>query len=321
MKIIELIDIDEAANCLKQGGLVAFPTETVYGLGANAFNPVAVAGIFNAKKRPSFDPLIVHIASIKQIEELFEAPINDAVYRLANQFWPGPLTIVHKKTSLVPSIVTSDLDAVGVRIPSHPIALELLRKANCPIAAPSANLFGQLSPTSYKHVAKQNMDIDYIIKGDESSSTVGIESTVVAIEDSTCTVLRPGVITSTDLQNCLPEYNVFTPEKNTKLVSPGLLQSHYSPLKPLYFLDNKKQDTNRVGYIRHQQMEGESYSENTIFTSLSGNLLEVAANLFSALHQLEENENVDMIYVERTTDKGIGRAIMDRLNKATFQYR
>jgi L-threonylcarbamoyladenylate synthase len=164
------------------------------------------------------------------------------------------------------------------------------------------------------------MDIDYIIKGDDSSITFGIESTVVAVDGNKCTILRPGVITSDDIQNCLPEYSVHTPEKNTKLISPGLLQSHYSPLKPLYFLDNKNMPDTKAGYIRHQKNEFDFYHENTIFTSLTGNLLEVAANLFGALHQMEENKNVDTIYVERTSNEGIGRAIMDRLNKATFQY-
>jgi len=320
VKIIEQTDIKLAANCLKAGGLVAFPTETVYGLGANALNPVAVAGIFNAKKRPNFDPLIVHISDIQQLDELFLAPINKAVYKLADQFWPGPLTIVHKKTDIVPAIVTSDLDGVAVRMPSHPIALELLRKAGCPIAAPSANLFGQLSPTTYQHVAKQQMEIDFLIKGNDDMVSYGIESTVVALEGNTCTVLRPGVITANEIQECLPNYEVLTPNKNIKLVSPGLLQSHYSPLKPLYFLDLNSSIDDQTGVIRHLKNEDENYSENTIFTSLTGNLLEVAANLFGALHKMEENPNITKIYIERTTEDGIGKAIMDRLNKATFQY-
>lgn len=321
MKILELEEIDIAAECIRNGGLVAFPTETVYGLGANALNPTAVAGIFNAKKRPSFDPLIVHIHDINQLELLFKSPINSAIEKLAKEFWPGPLTIVHKKTDLVPSIVTSDLDAVAVRMPSHPVALELLRRAACPIAAPSANLFGQLSPTSYKHVAKQKMEINYLLKGNDTSVTVGIESTVIAIDDNECTILRPGVITAADIQKCLPMYKINTPGKNVKLVSPGLLQSHYSPLKPLYFLDQDHKQTESAGYIRHRKDENKSYNKNTIFTSLNGNLIEVAANIFSALHQMEENEEVKVIYVEPTSEDGIGKAIMDRLNKATFQYK
>lgn len=321
MKLISENELSEAAECLRNGGLVAFPTETVYGLGANALNPIAVAGIFSAKKRPNFDPLIVHISELSQIEQLYEQPINEAVYKLAAQFWPGPLTIVHRKSAIVPSIVTSDLEAVAVRMPSHPIAQKLIHEAGVPVAAPSANRFGQLSPTSYKHVAKQNMEIDYLIKGDEVTKAVGIESTVVAIENNTCTVLRPGVITADDLQKCIPDYDVFTPGKNVKLVSPGLLQSHYSPLKPLFYIENDTVTPTDAGIILHKKSEGENYTNKTIFTSESGNLLEVAANLFSSLHRMEEDTDVKEIYIARTTEEGIGKAIMDRLNKATFQYR
>lgn len=321
MKIISENELSEAALCLRNGGLVAFPTETVYGLGANALNPIAVASIFNAKKRPNFDPLIVHISDLSQMEQLYEQPINEAVYKLAAQFWPGPLTIVHRKSALVPSIVTSDLEAVAVRMPSHPIAQQLIHEAGVPVAAPSANRFGQLSPTSYKHVAKQNMEIDYLIKGDNITKTVGIESTVVAIENNTCTVLRPGIITANDIQQCIPDFEVLTPEKNTKLVSPGLLQSHYSPLKPLYYLDDNTVVSELAGVILHKKEDGKNYPNKTIFTSQTGNLVEVAANLFSALHQMEEDVDVKEIYIEQTTEEGIGKAIMDRLNKATFRYR
>jgi L-threonylcarbamoyladenylate synthase len=320
MKIISENELQEAADCLRNGGLVAFPTETVYGLGANALNPMAVAGIFNAKKRPNFDPLIVHISDISQIEQLFEQPINPVVYKLAAQFWPGPLTIVHRKSAIVPALVTSDLDAVAIRMPSHPIAQKLIRMAGVPVAAPSANRFGQLSPTSYKHVAKQNMEINYIVMGEDSEKMVGIESTVVSIEDNICTILRPGVITANDIRQQIPELEINTPGKNIKLSSPGLLQSHYSPAKPLKFADENFILPPNAGLILHSKTEEKAYPAKTIFTSESGNLLEVAANLFSALHQMEEDDDVTEIYIARTTNDGIGQAIMDRLNKATFRY-
>ena len=321
MKLISENEISIAAECLRNGGLVAFPTETVYGLGANALNPVAVAGIFNAKKRPNFDPLIVHISDLSQIELLFEKPINEAVYKLAESFWPGPLTIVHRKSAIVPAIVTSDLDAVAVRMPSHPIAQRLISEAGVPIAAPSANLFGQLSPTSYLHVAKQNMEIDFLIKGDDITKAVGIESTVVAVENNVCTILRPGVIIADEIKNCIPTYEVLSPDKNVKLASPGLLQSHYSPLKPLFYFNSDSQISCDSGVILHKKELGKTYSEKTIFTSETGNLVEVAANLFSSLHRMEEDAEVKEIYIARTTEDGIGKAIMDRLNKATFQYK
>lgn len=321
MKIISDNEISKAAECIRNGGLVAFPTETVYGLGANALNPIAVAGIFNAKKRPNFDPLIVHISNLNQIETLFAHPINDAVYKLAERFWPGPLTIVHRKSAIVPSIVTSDLDAVAVRMPSHPIAQQLISEAGVPVAAPSANRFGQLSPTSYKHVIKQNMEIDYLIKGDDRTKAVGIESTVVAVENGVCTVLRPGVITADEIRKCIPDFEVLTPEKNIKLISPGLLQSHYSPLKPLFYYDETTVLPLNSGVVLHKKENDKVYSEKTIFTSETGNLVEVAANLFSSLHKMEEDEEVKEIYIAKTSEIGIGQAIMDRLNKATFQYR
>lgn len=321
MKIISENELNEAAGCLRNGGLVAFPTETVYGLGANALNPVAVAGIFNAKKRPSFDPLIIHISDLKQIEELFEQPVNPLVYKLASQFWPGPLTIVHRKSAIVPALVTSDLDAVGVRMPSHPIAHKLIELAGVPVAAPSANLFGQLSPTSYRHVAKQKMDIDYLVKGDNAAKAVGIESTVVSVEENICTILRPGVITADDIKKVIPELEVRTPGKNIKLISPGLLQSHYSPSKPLSFIEDGNSELPAgAGLILHSKKGNKTYPAKTLFTSETGNLLEVAANLFSTLHQMEEDDDVSEIFITRTSNEGIGQAIMDRLNKATFRY-
>lgn len=320
MKLISIDELNEAADCLRNGGLVAFPTETVYGLGANALNPIAVAGIFNAKKRPNFDPLIVHISELNQIEELFAQPINESVYKLAEYFWPGPLTIVHRKSDIVPALVTSDLDAVAVRMPSHPIAHKLIQLADVPVAAPSANRFGQLSPTSFRHVAKQNMEIDYLIMGDDNSNTVGIESTVVAIDENTCTILRPGIITADDIKKCLPGIEVLTPGKNVKLISPGLLQSHYSPLKPLSFYVEGSELPSDSGLILHKKEQGVNYNKKTIFTSETGNLIEVAARLFSCLHKMEEDESVKQIFITKTTEEGIGQAIMDRLKKATFQY-
>ena len=176
-------NISEAAQIIKDGGLVAFPTETVYGLGANALNPFAVAKIFEAKERPSFDPLIVHIASFDDLNILSKG-INENVIRLAKHFWPGPLTIVLPKSSVVPDIVTSGLNTVGIRMPDNPIALELIKQAGCPIAAPSANKFGLLSPVNAKHVRKQLPGIGYVLDG--GNTRVGIESTIIAIDGHTC---------------------------------------------------------------------------------------------------------------------------------------
>jgi L-threonylcarbamoyladenylate synthase len=321
MKVITEESLQLAADCLREGGLVAFPTETVYGLGANALNPLAVAKIFAAKERPTFDPLIVHISSLGQLEELYAKPIHPLVYDLARHFWPGPLTIVHKKSDLVPDLVTSDLDAVAVRMPSHPLALRLLELSGVPVAAPSANKFGQLSPTSYMHVKKQNMPIDFILAGDDHPNAVGIESTVVSVENGICTILRPGVITASDIEKVIPGLTVNTPGQNVKLTSPGLLNSHYSPLKPLYFLtDNQSALPENSGLIVHSIATPALNARKVICTSENHNLLEIAANLFASLHKMEEDVNVQQIYIEPMEEKGIGIAIMDRLKKATYQY-
>jgi L-threonylcarbamoyladenylate synthase len=321
MKIITEESLQLAADCLREGGLVAFPTETVYGLGANALNPLAVAKIFEAKERPTFDPLIVHISSLAELEELYAKPIQSLVYELARHFWPGPLTIVHKKSDMVPDLVTSGLDAVAVRMPSHPLALKLIELSGVPVAAPSANKFGQLSPTSYKHVAKQNMPIDFLIAANKHEKAVGIESTVVSIDNGICTILRPGVITAADLQKAIPGLEVNIPGKNVKLTSPGLLNSHYSPLKPLYFLKEKQTVLPaKSGLILHSAESDTLNAVKTILTSTEKNLLEVAANLFASLHKMEEDDDVEQIYIEPIEEKGIGIAIMDRLKKATYQY-
>jgi L-threonylcarbamoyladenylate synthase len=321
MKIITEESLELAAECLRSGGLVAFPTETVYGLGANALDPLAVAKIFATKERPTFDPLIVHIASMSQLDDLYAQPIDPVVNELAAHFWPGPLTIVHPKSALVPGLVTSDLESVAVRMPSHPLAHKLLTLAGVPVAAPSANKFGQLSPTSYKHVAKQQMPLDYILAGDDSGIAVGIESTVVSVDDGICTILRPGVITAADLQKAIPGLMVHTPGQNVKLTSPGLLNSHYSPLKPLYFLTEKQIVLpEKSGLIVHSIQSDTLNAKKVICTSETKNLLEVAANLFASLHKMEEDTDVEQIYIERIEERGIGIAIMDRLKKATYQY-
>lgn len=312
-------DISEAAKIIQNGGLVAFPTETVYGLGANALNPFAVAKIFELKERPSFDPLIVHIASFDDLKTL-STGVNENVMRLAKQFWPGPLTIVMPKSPIVPDIVTSGLDTVGIRMPNNPIALELIRKSNCPIAAPSANKFGQLSPVNAHHVKKQLPNVDYVLDG--GNTMVGIESTIVSIEGDTCQLLRPGFITLEDIEKALPNTFVFNNAKPEKLVSPGLLKSHYSPQKPLYILNDSLQSLpDSSGLILHSKKQIVYPSVYIIYTSQTCNKVEISANLFAALHAMEEDESIKNIYIEPVEETGLGIAIMDRVKKAAYQYK
>lgn len=314
-----LSQIEEAALIIRDGGLVAFPTETVYGLGANALNPVAVAKIFEMKERPSFDPLIVHIANVEELKQLTIIQ-DDRVYQLAEHFWPGPLTIVLPKSKLIPDIVSSGLPTVAIRMPDNKIALELIRKSGCPIAAPSANKFGRLSPVKAGHVKKQLPGVDFVIDG--GAANVGIESTIIAIENNTCIILRPGAITAADIEKAMPGKFTFSTKKTGGNISPGMLKSHYSPAKPLHIIkDLKTSFPASSGLILHGKKELNYEVEKIIYTSEDYNLPEIAANLFSALHTMEESESVNQIYIEAVEPAGLGIAIMDRIKKAAYQYR
>ena len=308
-------EIQRAAEMIVAGELVAFPTETVYGLGANAFNPAAVAKIFETKQRPSFDPLIVHICDITQLENLYRGQ-DERVYRLAEKFWPGPLTLVLPKQDTVPDIVTSGLDTVAIRMPANPIARELIRKAGTPIAAPSANKFGMISPTEAAHVKKQFTDI-FIIDGGKTQ--VGIESTVMTLHEDGFEVLRPGVITADDLKTILPE-TAQTGQKSPHS-SPGQLKSHYSPAKPMYIAGDpcsefKNQENG--GLISFGKPGKDCHFAKIEVLSESRDLKEAAVNLFSAMHRMDES-NVEYIVAEPVPEKGVGIAIMNRLRKASYR--
>jgi L-threonylcarbamoyladenylate synthase len=313
-----LSQIEIAAQIIRDGGLVAFPTETVYGLGANALNPVAVAKIFEMKERPSFDPLIVHIASVEDLK-ILTTKQEESVLQLAEHFWPGPLTMVLPKSKLIPDIVTSGLPTVAIRMPNNQIALELIRKSGCPIAAPSANKFGKLSPVNARHVKKQLSNIGFIIDG--GAANVGIESTIIAVEGNTCKILRPGVITIADIEKAMPGKFIFSSEKSDGHISPGMLNSHYSPAKPLHILNNlQTRLPESSGIILHGKNDFNIEADKIIYTSENHYPPEIAANLFSALHEMEETETIKQIYIEAVEPTGLGIAIMDRIKKAAFQY-
>ena len=316
MNVSEKIEV--AAKLIQEGKLVAFPTETVYGLGANALDPLAVAKIFQLKERPSFDPLIVHIASLDDLGKL-TTETSELVYQLAEIFWPGPLTIVLPKSDLVPDLVTSGLPTVGIRMPANDLALALIKASGCPIAAPSANKFGQLSPVSAGHVLKQLPNVDYVLDG--GFTQVGIESTIVSVDGNHCQLLRPGFITLEDIENALPGKFVFNSERPEKLLSPGLLKSHYSPKKPLYLLTEMSASLpSGSGVILHGRSEDDFVGSKVVYTSQTCNLVEVAANLFAALHAMEEDSSVEQIFIEPVNEVGLGIAIMDRVKKAAYQY-
>ncbi len=311
-----LSNIEIAAKYIQEGKLVAFPTETVYGLGANAFNPLAVAKIFELKERPSFDPLIVHIANIHQLEKLVLST-DERVYKLAEIFWPGPLTMVLPKSNIVPDIVTSGLSTVGIRMPDNDIALELIRKADCPVAAPSANKFGCISPTTAAHVKKQLPNVDYILDG--GKTTIGIESTIIKLTDYGFQILRNGIITQEELEAIIPFDNHSIIENFS---SPGMLKSHYSPIKKLLIADNATLniDKSKAGLISYTG-ELENGYRKVIRVSERKDLKDYAVNMFEAMHAFEDDNDIEIIIAEPVNEAGIGRAIMDRLTKAAFNWR
>ncbi len=310
-------ELEKAAEIIRNGGVVAFPTETVYGLGADARNPMAVARIFELKERPYFDPLIVHIADLAQLKELTSLR-DPRVYELAEAFWPGPLTMVLPKSDLVPDIVTSGLPTVGVRMPDHPMALELIRKAGCPLAAPSANKFGKVSPTEPWHVSKHLPDVDMILDG--GKTRVGIESTVIALRPDGFQLLRPGAVTRDDLDRILPES--FDIPQMADPEAPGMLASHYSPSKPFFLYSPDlllSTDPSESGYIGFRGAPPAAFKEVKILSE-EGDLKEYATRIFGAMHEMEASD-VQSIVVEPVPEKGIGVAIMDRLRKAAHDWK
>lgn len=304
-------NIIKCSKIIKNGGIVAFPTETVYGLGACAFNEEAVKKIFEIKKRPKCDPLIVHISSYKQLKEI--AYIESKIIDLLENFWPGPLTIVLKKKKNIPDIVSGNLDSVAIRMPSNKIALKLIKYSKCPIAAPSANKFSRLSPTKPEHVIKYFPDIPII----EGGKTVfGIESTVIKIDGRNLYVLRHGAIPVEVIKRFWNEKII---EYSGKLkLSPGLIKKHYSPIKPLRIIKNQSEikKPEKAGFISFGEKPTKKYA---LFLDLSPSksLDEAAKNLFDYLHIADENINVKEIYVKSVPEKGIGKAIMERLKKAS----
>lgn len=309
-------DIAGAARAIREGKLVAFPTETVYGLGANAFDPMAVARIFEAKERPSFDPLIVHIADFRDLDNLM-LHADQRVFALAARFWPGPLTMVVPKSSLVPDIVTSGLPTVGIRMPQNDIALALIKESGCPIAAPSANKFGRISPTTAAHVRKQLPDVEHILDG--GPTTVGIESTIINITTEGFQMLRYGAVTRREIEEILP----FDEETTIGLhAAPGMMKSHYSPQKSFVVASSAMlPDEKTVAGLISFSGTMEVGFRKTIRTTEKGDLKEYAVKMFAAMHAFEDDPEIDMIVAEAVPEEGIGKAIMDRLRKAAYDWR
>ena len=309
-------NIKKAASIIRAGGLVAFPTETVYGLGADAFNPYAVARIFAVKKRPFFDPLIVHIGDFSLMKQLC-GDIPSLAERLMRKFWPGPLTFILPKQKTVPGIVTAGLPTIAVRMPSHPVALAFLKKVNIPIAAPSANPFGSLSPTEAVHVTKHLGEaVDIVLDG--GRCPVGVESTIIDLTAKKPVILRHGALPLEEIEQFAGKMNIH--RGKSKPVCPGSFRYHYAPrtkLKLLSCSSDLGSDLSRKrGLLAFKAPKNRlSFFQKIEVLSPAGDLHEAAANLFSCLHKLDE-EGLDVIYAEPVPEAGLGRAIMDRLRKA-----
>lgn len=328
-------DVFRAAEILRSGGLVAFGTETVYGLGANALDEHAVARVFEAKNRPHLDPLIVHIADRKWLGRLAEQ-LSPAAKLLADAFWPGPLTMVLPKKEIVPDLVTSGLPSVAIRMPSHPLALELLTEVDLPIAAPSANPFGQISPTTAQHVLDNLGDrIDLILDG--GPCDVGVESTVVLMTEERPRILRHGGVTQEQLEQVVGPVEIHSPDEDDDsaasidelgqqthagAVAPGMLAQHYSPTTPLTLLSDVNAellDGKRVGLLRLSRLPDESnhVADFSVVETLTddGDLRTAAAGFFAALRRLDSC-SLDLIVAESFPEEGLGRALNDRLRRA-----
>jgi L-threonylcarbamoyladenylate synthase len=309
--------VKHGAAILRKGGLVAFPSETVYGLGADATNPTAVARIFEVKQRPQFNPLIVHLADASWLERCVES-VPEEANRLAERFWPGPLTLVLPKRAVIPDIVTAGLPTVAVRVPSHPIAHALIVEADLPMAAPSANRFGHISPTTAQAVAEDlSGSIELILDGGHTEH--GLESSVVAFGASGPRLLRPGPITREELSKCLGRDVALASMAAGAPESPGQLQRHYAPHTPLKLVTSSTAFVplhgKKAGLLAFRRTLSSKSFETIEVLSMSGDLCEAAANLFSAMRRLDE-AGLDLIVAESIPETGLGLAIMDRLRKA-----
>ena len=326
MKTATPLAIKEAANLINAGKLVAFPTETVYGLGADATNGEAVARIFEAKGRPNFNPLIVHVADTREAYKYAE--LGETAQILMNKYWPGPLTLIvpKKEGSPISELCTAGLDTIALRFPVHPVARDLLIKSGKPIAAPSANTSGKLSPTSPRHVAACLGDkVDMILAG--GAAQAGLESTVIDISSGTPVILRPGVITAEEISHTLAldvgYVNKTHDGKGKGPQSPGLLLKHYAPDIPIRLNAVDVKDGEALlgfGSLKFMGLQNGGFAKDLPEGKLKnlseeGDLYEAASNLFSYLRELDKPENT-AIAVMNIPDKGVGIAINDRLRRA-----
>lgn len=309
-------DISRAAVLLKDKEVIGIPTETVYGLAGNALEEVAVVKIFTVKDRPVYDPLIVHVAGIEQAKDLVEEWPSWA-QRLAEKFWPGPLTLLLKKKSVISDLVTSGLPRVGIRVPQHPLSLALLQQLDFPLAAPSANPFGYISPTTAEHVMKQlSGKIPYILDGGNCS--IGLESTIVGEDESGALVLyRPGGLSQQVLEEVCG-CKLLIRQSSSRPEAPGLLLQHYAPRKKLLLYDESvaMQQGKEAGGIFFSEKKPGIPEENQLILSPTGDTREAASHLFAFLRAMDERNDLKIIFTAFVPETGLGYAINDRLSRA-----
>lgn len=311
-------DIGIATNFLKEGKLVAIPTETVYGLAGNALNSEAVASIFETKNRPNFDPLIIHVSGIEQVGK-YTTDFPKPLHQLAEKFWPGPLTLLLSRKNIIPDLVTSGLDRVAVRVPDHPITLALLKTLDFPLAAPSANPFGYISPTTAKHVdAQLGEKIPYILEG--GPCQVGLESTIVGMEGEEVVIYRLGGLEISEIEAVVGDVKIMD-HSSSNPQAPGLLDSHYAPRKPFILgdLDELIPDfqSRKIDFavLSYDRIIKNLSTERQVCLSKKSDLKEAAANLFAAMRLLDEG-SAEVILAELIPQLGLGKAINDRLKRA-----
>ena len=306
-----------ARDVLVQDGIVAIPTETVYGLAGNAFSETAVKQIFGLKKRPFFNPLILHIKSMECLHSVARE-IPEAAFKLASSFWPGALTLVLKKQAHISDLVTSGMDTVAVRVPNHPVALKLLEQLDFPLAAPSANPFGSISPTTAQHVHHYFEETLSIIL-DGGACEKGIESTIIGFENDEPVLYRHGAVSIEEIEMVVGKIKIVT-EKSDKPKAPGMLSRHYAPNTETHLVTNISESIHsfsdkKIGLLLFKE---NSDSQDCLFQevlSKTGDFDEAARNVYAALHRLDLSD-VDVILVEKLPDIGIGKSINDRLKRA-----
>lgn len=311
-------NISRAVDLLNQDKLVAIPTETVYGLAGNIYSEKAIKGIFEMKQRPLFNPLIVHIYDVRQVREL-TTDFPEKAQKLAQKFWPGSLTLILPKNEKVPNLITANKNSVGIRMPDHSVTLELLAQLEFPLAAPSANPFSRISPTTAQHVKDYfNDKLELVLDGGPCKN--GIESTIVGFENEEPVIYRLGSISQEEIEEVIGKVNINNQEKNTP-IAPGMVEKHYAPRTKTVLVENvsdylQENKNFKIGILLHEKIDDEQLAHTVKYLTSTSDIKEAASLLYASLHELDAL-NLDIIVAQKFPDSGIGKSLNDRLTRAT----